>query len=408
LDGPQSVTPISPDWTCPGQSYLALNTGTVTAINFTLYAEGDNGFPAIFLDIYDSTGALIYTSSSVTPTPNNGDVFTQSFPVSFLQTAGHKYFVVPQEVVTPMEGSYTFDYGLLVYSNDSPAPPATDDCMTVGCDGAPTEDCTDGSYLFAVEVCSAICGNEIVEPGEDCDGGSCCDSSCNFIAAAASQVCRASAGPCDTQETCSGTSSDCPSDQFVASGSVCRAAAGPCDTQETCSGTSADCPSDQLVASGQVCRPAIGPCDTQETCSGTSSDCPTDVYTHGSFPAGSSCVACYAGTVNPSLSSNMTWCTPCPAGQIAATSGLTSCSNCPAGHYSNGGTSICLNCPAGTSAAAGQSCCTPCGTNTYAGSSSASCSPCTGNTYSLPHASACSNCPNPLDSSLAASICRAH
>ena len=82
-----------------------------------------------------------------------------------------------------------------------------------------------------------MCGNGIVEAGEDCDpgtgvvsnccnadtckftngavcdptGSSCCTQSCTF--APASQVCRPSRDPkCDTAEYCTGNSSTCPTD----------------------------------------------------------------------------------------------------------------------------------------------------------------------------------------------------
>jgi hypothetical protein len=117
------------------------------------------------------------------------------------------------------------------------------------------------------------CGDGITDIGEQCDGGTCCTVSCEVIAAGT--VCRPSAGLCDIPESCTGTSGDCPPDEF-ASGTVCRPAAGPCDVEESCTGTAPDCPADAFLSSGTVCRPSTGPCDAPESCTGTSAACPPD------------------------------------------------------------------------------------------------------------------------------------
>ena len=88
------------------------------------------------------------------------------------------------------------------------------------------------------------CGNGILEPGEECDAGpngsacctnecrlapnarcdpsnsACCTQSCGF--APASQVCRPSVDDrCDTAETCTGDSAECPEDQKKNDGDSC-------------------------------------------------------------------------------------------------------------------------------------------------------------------------------------------
>ncbi|CAF0888823.1 unnamed protein product [Didymodactylos carnosus] len=103
---------------------------------------------------------------------------------------------------------------------------------------------------------SSICGNGIVEVGEDCDcgvqvrnnscitveaccnpktclfydgaeclGGECCDA-CKFIKAEV--VCRSSKNDCDLPEHCTGTSSQCPEDITVLDGSSCNEGIGTC------------------------------------------------------------------------------------------------------------------------------------------------------------------------------------
>lgn len=103
-----------------------------------------------------------------------------------------------------------------------------------------------------------MCGNGIVESGEDCDPGPnsnstccdpqtckfrngaqcdpesspCCTSSCSF--APSTQVCRPSKDDrCDTPEMCTGSSSSCPADTFAPNGQSCgnnglQCASGTC------------------------------------------------------------------------------------------------------------------------------------------------------------------------------------
>ncbi|MFN2375262.1 MAG: hypothetical protein ABR538_01915, partial [Candidatus Binatia bacterium] len=98
--------------------------------------------------------------------------------------------------------------------------------------------------------------------------------------------CRASAGVCDTAETCTGSDEDCPADAFQ-SGNVCRASAGICDVAETCSGSAAACPADDIVDAGTTCRASAGVCDTAETCDGSNTDCPADGFQSGNVCRGS-------------------------------------------------------------------------------------------------------------------------
>ncbi|KAG7450771.1 uncharacterized protein BT62DRAFT_943672 [Guyanagaster necrorhizus] len=91
-----------------------------------------------------------------------------------------------------------------------------------------------------------MCGNGIVEAGEDCDPGAgvdsnCCDSStCKFKNGA---VCDPDSSAC-----CTGQCAFAPSTQ------VCRASKDSrCDTAETCTGNSSACPSDVVTPNGQSC-----------------------------------------------------------------------------------------------------------------------------------------------------------
>ena len=104
----------------------------------------------------------------------------------------------------------------------------------------------DPSESTRATISLQMCGNGIVESGEDCDPGQginspCCDSAtCKFRQGA---VCDPDSSPCCTQQ-CS----------FAPTTQVCRAAKdGRCDTQETCTGNSSSCPTDQFAPNGQSC-----------------------------------------------------------------------------------------------------------------------------------------------------------
>jgi pimeloyl-ACP methyl ester carboxylesterase len=114
--------------------------------------------------------------------------------------------------------------------------------------------------------------NVAIYPGSSHDCGS-CNGGTGTISYLTS-VCRASAGTCDTAETCTGSSLDCPAD--AKSSAECRASAGTCDIADDCDGVNNDCPAD--AKSSAECRAASDICDIAESCDGSNNDCPADVY----------------------------------------------------------------------------------------------------------------------------------
>jgi len=93
-----------------------------------------------------------------------------------------------------------------------------------------------------------MCGNGIVESGEDCDPGkgtnsTCCDpDTCKFRDNA---VCDPYSAPCCTAQC-----------QFAPATQVCRTSRdATCDTGELCSGNSSACPADMFAPNGKSCGP---------------------------------------------------------------------------------------------------------------------------------------------------------
>ncbi|XP_071310859.1 disintegrin and metalloproteinase domain-containing protein 32-like [Agelaius tricolor] len=98
----------------------------------------------------------------------------------------------------------------------------------------------------------AVCGNRVVEPGEQCDCGTaqeclkdrCCTPRCRLRPRA-----KCASGLC------------CRNCQFKWRNSLCRPAAdAQCDLPEFCSGSSASCPPDVYVQDGQECGRGTGYC----------------------------------------------------------------------------------------------------------------------------------------------------
>ncbi|KAJ4335244.1 hypothetical protein N0V87_006285 [Didymella glomerata] len=126
-----------------------------------------------------------------------------------------------------------------------------------------------------------VCGNGIVEAGEDCDCGgtsqcgsnSCCDAStCKF----------------KNNAVCDDSNEDCCKDcQFASSSTVCRASVGPCDPQETCNGTSPYCPEDKWEEAGKSCGNGLQCASGQ--CTSRDQQCKTLM---GSYTQGNETYAC--------------------------------------------------------------------------------------------------------------------
>ncbi|XP_063749400.1 zinc metalloproteinase-disintegrin-like 8 [Eleginops maclovinus] len=91
---------------------------------------------------------------------------------------------------------------------------------------------------------SPSCGDNLLDPGEECDCGSveecqnpCCDAS----------TCRLTEGSQCAQGEC------CNNCQIKLAGSVCRKSASDCDLPEYCTGASEECPEDSFEMNGKPC-----------------------------------------------------------------------------------------------------------------------------------------------------------
>ena len=98
-----------------------------------------------------------------------------------------------------------------------------------------------GMFLLALQgIAQADCGDDVVDPGEQCDLGadngaaeSCCTATCQL--ASAGTVCRPAVDECDAPEYCSGVDDECPDDASMPEGTVCGdPTATACHAPDTC------------------------------------------------------------------------------------------------------------------------------------------------------------------------------
>ena len=136
--------------------------------------------------------------------------------------------------------------------------------------------CSSGNCVDGV-CCDTTCGGGGTDDCLACAvaAGAAKDGTCSRINVIVGYTCRPSAGACDVDDVCDGSSDSCPSDDKVPSGTSCRAAADVCDLADKCDGVSNAC-ADTKKPMGTVCRQASGPCDVAESCTGTTNSCPTD------------------------------------------------------------------------------------------------------------------------------------
>ncbi|XP_057608315.1 disintegrin and metalloproteinase domain-containing protein 26A-like [Chionomys nivalis] len=105
--------------------------------------------------------------------------------------------------------------------------------------------CLNNDPDIVVTINLTLCGNNVVEEGEQCDCGSlasclhdpCCSEDCVFKPNA-----ECAQGLC------------CKDCKFKPSGTVCRRQKNECDLPEWCNGTSAECPEDVYKKDGSPCR----------------------------------------------------------------------------------------------------------------------------------------------------------
>src|SRR5205809_4900063 len=137
------------------------------------------------------------------------------------------------------------------------------------CDGVTTA-CPPDVFKASGTACTADTNPCTLD---QCDGAS---ATCQHPAGNGGAVCRAAATECDVAENCTGTTTTCPTDAKQPAGTACTADTNPC-TLDRCDGSTNTC-THPAGNAGTVCRAVAGECDVAESCTGTSTTCPTDAF----------------------------------------------------------------------------------------------------------------------------------
>ncbi|XP_030623982.1 zinc metalloproteinase-disintegrin-like brevilysin H2a [Chanos chanos] len=116
---------------------------------------------------------------------------------------------------------------------------------------SPAPTCLQNQPAAGLLLTPPVCGNSLLEEGEQCDCGSveeCTDPCCDAASCLFSEGAQCSDGEC------------CKKCKFLPLWRECRQSRGECDLPEYCTGTSAQCPEDTFVQDGLPCKNHTGYC----------------------------------------------------------------------------------------------------------------------------------------------------
>ncbi|NIG59343.1 disintegrin and metalloproteinase domain-containing protein 15 isoform 4 [Pontoporia blainvillei] len=141
-----------------------------------------------------------------------------------------------------------------------------------------------GSCLFerlsSLPSMASVCGNMLVEPGEQCDCGfpdDCADPCCDYFTCQLRPGAQcASDGPC------------CQNCQLRPASWQCRSTRGDCDLPEFCPGDSSQCPPDVSLGDGEPCAGGQAVC-MQGRCTSYAQQCQA-LWGPGAQPAAPLCL----------------------------------------------------------------------------------------------------------------------
>ena len=223
------------------QVYLGAEVGTGTVTELRLRRDAQTGapfgpttIPGVTITLSSSTVAPDGLSATFAANvgPDVATVFSGNLTLS---SASSSAVPRPFNLVVPLTAPFAFDgssgANLLLdvtiptctnttqFDLESSTDSVSRAFSSFSGAGSPTADVRDSlglvtQFIFATDL---LCGDGIVDAGEQCDDGNavdgdCCSSSCHLEPS--TTVCRSSTGVCDPAESCTGTSPTCPADVF--------------------------------------------------------------------------------------------------------------------------------------------------------------------------------------------------
>ena len=132
-------------------------------------------------------------------------------------------------------------------------------------------------------LAAGICGNGVVELGEDCD----CGATCSTDKCCIGTTCKFTAG-----STCDDLNDECCNSCILKpKGTLCRPSYDPCTYSQACTGDSGSCPSSVVIADGTSCKSNSTSATTcaSGTCTSRIQQCKTLVVS-GSYQTVAPCV----------------------------------------------------------------------------------------------------------------------
>lgn len=237
----------------------AMIAGTQSTTNISLPG---GQFPCFIINVKPNPGIVLPNSVHLVVTSSLQNTSTTGTYVTVLDVPefGTSANQIRRSIaaVNPPDPNDNADWGGAgAFSATPSCPSLVTDCTT---------GCAPHANIWAHVYTEGNCGNGVVEPGEQCDGGDCCQA-CQF--ATAGSACRLAATPCDAAEVCDGASANCPADGPAVAGTTCRTSTGPCDPAEACDGSSFTCPTDVTIT---ACTDGDG-CCPQGCDNSTDDDC---------------------------------------------------------------------------------------------------------------------------------------
>lgn len=187
-------------------------------------------------------------------------------------------------------------------ANGTCAPYSASVAPTVECRSASTvcdvpEQCVAGTNVCPTDRFASSTTSCHTHTAGSCDADARCtgtSATCPSPPSAAGLPCHTRSttpGNCDADAACDGVGLTCP-DTHAPTTTVCRTQADLCDAAEYCPGNSDTCPAvDARQPMGFACRPSQGGCDIPEYCPGGAALCPTDVF----LSMGASCMTGMTG-----------------------------------------------------------------------------------------------------------------
>src|SRR5213592_658948 len=257
INGTQTVT---------NQLVLTTNSGSVVAKGGN---PAGNGNGAI-LDLFSLPTGQSSLSFTVTAKIN------ASAPTFALQAALTAY----DSTHTPASGASDFSkVDLAFYYSDCgdgvvDSPESCDDGANNGTAGSCcTTTCTFKTSGTACTDDGNVCTTDL------CNGSS---SVCQHAPGNSGTTCRGAVNECDLLEACTGSSSTCPADVVKTAGTACTDDGNVCTTDQCNGSVASPLCVHNPGNAGTTCRATAGACDVAETCTGTSSTCPSDGFASAS------------------------------------------------------------------------------------------------------------------------------